>query len=141
MPPERVVDPGGRDGCRAPIPWTPAPATAGRPTRGCRGRPSPGAAASRPQRADAARCCTWRARSWRCAARRPPCSAARSTLLATRPDGVLAYERADGGDRRRVWVNFGAEPAALPAGWVVELATAATDGGLPADGAAILRAH
>jgi alpha-glucosidase len=22
VPPERVVDPGGRDGCRAPIPWT-----------------------------------------------------------------------------------------------------------------------
>ena len=25
IPPDRVVDPGGRDGCRAPIPWTPAP--------------------------------------------------------------------------------------------------------------------
>ena len=25
IPPERAVDPGGRDGCRAPIPWTPAP--------------------------------------------------------------------------------------------------------------------
>jgi alpha-glucosidase len=25
VPPERVVDPGGRDGCRAPIPWTGAP--------------------------------------------------------------------------------------------------------------------
>ena len=25
VPPERVVDPGGRDGCRAPIPWTAAP--------------------------------------------------------------------------------------------------------------------
>jgi alpha-glucosidase len=25
IPPERVVDPGGRDGCRAPLPWTPAP--------------------------------------------------------------------------------------------------------------------
>ncbi|MEX2659241.1 MAG: alpha-amylase family glycosyl hydrolase, partial [Acidimicrobiales bacterium] len=25
IPPEREVDPGGRDGCRAPIPWTPAP--------------------------------------------------------------------------------------------------------------------
>ena len=24
VPPERVVDPGGRDGCRAPIPWEPA---------------------------------------------------------------------------------------------------------------------
>ncbi|HEX5365510.1 MAG TPA: alpha-amylase family glycosyl hydrolase [Acidimicrobiales bacterium] len=25
VPPERVVDPGGRDGCRAPLPWTPRP--------------------------------------------------------------------------------------------------------------------
>src|SRR5947209_3812887 len=25
IPPERVVDPGGRDGCRAPIPWDPSP--------------------------------------------------------------------------------------------------------------------
>jgi alpha-glucosidase len=25
IPPDRVVDPDGRDGCRAPIPWTPAP--------------------------------------------------------------------------------------------------------------------
>jgi alpha-glucosidase len=25
IPPDRVVDPGGRDGCRAPIPWTGAP--------------------------------------------------------------------------------------------------------------------
>jgi alpha-glucosidase len=25
IPPERVVDPGGRDGCRAPIPWTSEP--------------------------------------------------------------------------------------------------------------------
>ncbi len=25
VPPERVVDPGGRDGCRAPIPWTSEP--------------------------------------------------------------------------------------------------------------------
>ncbi|MHB1137468.1 MAG: alpha-amylase family glycosyl hydrolase [Microthrixaceae bacterium] len=25
IPADRVVDPGGRDGCRAPLPWTPAP--------------------------------------------------------------------------------------------------------------------
>jgi alpha-glucosidase len=25
VPPERVLDPGGRDGCRAPLPWTDAP--------------------------------------------------------------------------------------------------------------------
>jgi alpha-glucosidase len=25
VPPDRAVDPGGRDGCRAPVPWTSAP--------------------------------------------------------------------------------------------------------------------
>jgi alpha-glucosidase len=29
IPPDRVVDPGGRDGCRAPIPWTGSRTTAG----------------------------------------------------------------------------------------------------------------
>ena len=52
---------------------------------------------------------------------------------------MLAYERADGDDRRRVWVNFGAEPVALPAGWVVELATADAGDGLPPDAATVLR--
>ena len=40
------------------------------------------------------------------------------TLLDDAPDGVLAYERAEGGDRRRVWVNFGSEPVAPAEGWV-----------------------
>jgi alpha-glucosidase len=55
------------------------------------------------------------------------------------PDGVLAYERRAGDDRRLVWVNFAAAPAPLPEGWVVELATAETDDGLPPDAAAVLR--
>ncbi len=61
------------------------------------------------------------------------------SLLDDAPDGVLAYERSAGDDRRRVWVNFAAAPAALPEGWVVELATAGTGDGLPPDAAAVLR--
>ena len=42
IPEDRRVDPGGRDGCRAPIPWDGTPTTAGAwRMRGCRGRPSP----------------------------------------------------------------------------------------------------
>jgi hypothetical protein len=38
-----------------------------------------------------------------------------------------------------VWVNFAGAPAALPEGWAVELATAATAGGeLPPDAAVVL---
>ena len=43
VPPDRVVDPGGRDGCRAPIPWdaTAHARLAGRATRGSPGPPRP----------------------------------------------------------------------------------------------------
>ena len=68
-----------------------------------------------------------------------PAPRRRSTLLDDAPDGVLAYERADGDDRRRVWVNFAGAPVALPEGWVVELATAGAGDGLPPDAAAVLR--
>ena len=60
-------------------------------------------------------------------------------LLDDAPDGVLAYERSAGDDRRLVWVNFAGAPAALPNGWAVELATADTGDGLPPDAAAVLR--
>ena len=115
------------------------PTTAGPPTRGCRGRPSRARAASRRSAPTRLRCCTWRAPCWRCAATRPPCTAARLELLDDAPDGVLAYERSAGDDRRRVWVNFAGAPAALPEGWVVELATADAGDGLPPDAAAVLR--
>ena len=62
-------------------------------------------------------------------------------LLDDTPDGVLAYERREGDDRRRVWVNFGVAPVALPEGWVVALATVGTGDGLPPDAAAVLRAR
>ena len=60
-------------------------------------------------------------------------------LLDDAPDGVLAYERRDGDDLRRVWVNFAGAGVGLPEGWVVELATAPTGDGLPPDAAAVLR--
>ena len=63
----------------------------------------------------------------------------RLELLDDAPDGVLAYERSAEEDRRRVWVNFGGAPAALPEGWVVDLATADAGHGLPPDAAAVLR--
>ena len=140
VPPERVVDPGGRDGCRAPIPWTAAPATAGRPTRGCPGRPSP-ARAQRRGRARRRRLDPAPLPRALLALRRasPALHRGTLTLLDDAPDGVLAYERADGDDRRRVWINFAGAAVALPEDWVVELATAPTGGGLPPDAAAVLR--
>ena len=75
------------------------------------------------------------------AARRASPALHRGTLalLDDAPDGVLAYERAADDDRRRVWVNFGGTPAALPEGWVAELATAGSGEELAPDAAAVLR--
>ena len=63
VPAERVVDPGGRDGCRAPIPWTTArrPRLARRPVAALAARAGR-RAASRPSAPTPTRSCTWRAR-------------------------------------------------------------------------------
>ena len=68
VPPDRVVDPGGRDGCRAPIPWTVAALrTAGARRRGCRSRRRPRSGPWRRSGPTRARSCTstggcWQAR-------------------------------------------------------------------------------
>jgi hypothetical protein len=51
---------------------------------------------------------------------------------------VLAYERAAGDDRRRVWINFGPRAVPLPEGWHAQLRTDAADGPLAVDGAIVM---
>jgi alpha-glucosidase len=139
VPPERVVDPGGRDGCRAPIPWTKAPDHGWPADPWLPWPPEPGARSVEAERADqgsvlhlarAALALRRDSAALRCGG---------LELGDDAPDGVLAYERRAGDDRRLVWVNFAAAPAPLPEGLVVELATAETDDGLPPDAAAVLR--
>jgi alpha-glucosidase len=140
VPAERVVDPGGRDGCRAPIPWT-ADAGHGWPADPwLPWPPDPGARSVQAQRAHEGSILHL-ARAI-LALRRASPALHRGTLalLDDAPEGVLAYERADGDDRRRVWVNFGGAAVALPEGWVVELTTADAGDDLPPDAAAVLRA-
>ena len=127
---ERVVDPGGRDGCRAPMPWTAEPghgwdrrAVAAVATRA---RPR---AASRRSGPTMGRSCTCTAGCSPCARRSPALRLGTLELVDDVPDGVLAYERAHGDDRRLVWPSFGAQEPP-PRGWEVELAVG---------GAAILR--
>ena len=139
VPAERVVDPGGRDGCRAPIPWTTAPDHGWPADPWLPWPPEPGArsveAAARRSRLRAAP----GARRPGAAPRLARPAPRRLELLDDAPDGVLAYERSAGDDRRRVWVNFAPARVALPEDWVVELATADAGDGLPPDAAAVLR--
>ena len=115
VPPERVVDPGGRDGCRAPIPWDGTPhATAGATADPwLPWPPDPATATSRPCAADPASILHLYRRLL--AARRaspalPPAPSSCSTA-----GRVLAYRRRAGGDERTVAVNFADAPTGRPA--------------------------
>jgi alpha-glucosidase len=130
VPPDRVVDPGGRDGCRAPLPWTAAD-DHGWPTEPwLPWPPEPAARSVEAQRDDPASFLA-HVRALLALRRDSPALCLGSLeLLDDTPDGVLAYERAHGDDRRRVWIDFAGGVVTAPPGWTVEL---------QAGGAAILR--
>jgi len=130
VPAERVVDPGGRDGCRAPIPWD--------PTHG-HGWPTDPWLPFPPE-ADTHNV----ADEW--ADPRSTLDLYRRSLVARRasaalrtgaqrllevPAGVVGWVRTAGADRRVVLVNFsdevvdleGTEALAATAGWQVEVAS------------------
>ena len=122
MPADRVVDPGGRDGCRAPIPWTAAPDHGWGPRRrGCPGRPTP-----TPQRRVAAR--PTRRRSshlYRRAARRPPglAGAARGRRCAARRpgDGVRGLRARRTATTCAACSSASTARPRCPSGWEVEV--------------------
>jgi alpha-glucosidase len=136
VPPERAVDPGGRDGCRAPIPWEPAPG------HGWAG----GEAAWLPWPPDADRgrdvaslrddpaSILHLYRRILAARRGSPALRLGSWQALAGPAGTLAYQRVapDGSDRRAVIVNFATDAAELPlAGWTVEVASDGIGEGRP----------
>ncbi|HYI61289.1 MAG TPA: alpha-amylase family glycosyl hydrolase [Acidimicrobiales bacterium] len=145
VPDDRAVDPGGRDGCRAPIPWSPGPghgwgtedpwlpwppsAATGGDAESLRA--DPGSILHLYRRLLAAR-------------RASPALRTGDQRLREGPGGVLAWERSAGDDRRVVAVNFGAEPADLDRpdlgpepgpGWAVEVASDGAGEGEPFTGA------
>jgi len=137
VPADRVVDPGGRDGCRAPIPWTAAPdhgwgvddpwlpwppeATTGGDAESLRADPS--SILHLYRRLLAAR-------------KASPALVAGEQRLLDAPEGVLAWERSSGGDRRVVAVCFSAEPVTVDLGadLVVEVASGGAGEGAPFGG-------
>jgi alpha-glucosidase len=136
VPPERVVDPGGRDGCRAPIPWD---ATAGHgwgrtdpwlpwpPDAASRNaerlRDDPGSIVHLYQRLLAAR-------------RASDALRVGDQEVLAAPDGVLAWGRSQGHDRRVVLVNFTGDEVAAPAegALLVEVASDGDGEGMPYGG-------
>jgi alpha-glucosidase len=143
VPPERVVDPGGRDGCRAPIPWTRDDAHGWPAEPWLPWPPEPAQRSVEAQRASSSSFLHLARGVLALRRGSPALRTGTLRLLDGVPEGVLAYERATGDERRSVWVNFGPHAAALPSGSSVELRTdgpTAADTPLAPQAAAILRA-
>lgn len=148
IPPDREVDPGGRDGCRAPIPWTPAPDHGWGDDPWLPFPPDASARSVEAQRDDPAS--TLHLYRRLLTARRGS-EALRLGTLAVLPsaEGTIVWHRVADGDERVVAVNFGAEPAALDltGDWVVEVASegdgtearSPTPTSVPPDSALVLR--
>jgi alpha-glucosidase len=134
VPADRRLDPGGRDGCRAPLPWTrgdghgwgaepwlPFPPEAGSRSVEAQ-REDPGSVLHLYRRLLAAR-------------RASPALALGDLALVSAPDdrSVLAWTRTSGDDRRTVAVNFTTEeqPVALAGDWSVEVASDGAGEGAP----------
>jgi alpha-glucosidase len=116
VPDARRVDPGGRDGCRAPIPWEAAP------PHGWPGAapwlpwpPEAGARSAEALRADPGSILHLYRRLLAARRASPALSLGDFEWLPA-PDGVLAWRRRRGGDARSVLVNFcdEAREVALP---------------------------
>lgn len=152
IPPGRQVDPGGRDGCRAPIPWDDSPA------HGWAGGPDawlpwpPGADGeknvAREQIDDGSM--LWLYRRILSVRKASPALQSGSFRWLESPEGVLVFVREHHNDVRVVAVNFAdaAVSVQLPeGGWSVQVCAGATEldgaGGssflrLGPDGAAVL---
>ncbi len=145
VPPDRVVDPGGRDGCRAPIPWSVAPPHGWGPTPWLPFPPEASERSVEVQRADPGSILHLYRRLLEARRHSPALTLGDQEVIAA-PAGVLAWRRtAPDGDARTVLVNMSAQAVTFDIGGVVEVASddagegTAFAGRLPADTAVILR--
>jgi alpha-glucosidase len=114
VPEERRVDPGGRDGCRAPIPWDPSP------RHGWPGAepwlpwpPHPDVRNAEAERGDP-QSMLHLYRDLLAARRASPALRRGGIRLLDAPEDVLAYDRVAGNDRRRVLASFSADHRRVP---------------------------
>src|SRR5262245_12568439 len=129
VPPVRRVDPGGRDGCRAPIPWDTSPLHGWAAAPWLPWPPDPAkrsVAALREDRASILHLY----RRLLSARRTSPALQAGEWIVRDAPDGVLGYERVAGEERRSILVNFTGEAREVAAtGRVLVASDGAGEGG------------
>ena len=119
------VDPGGRDGCRAPIPWTREPPHGWPGGHWLPFGPEPHGRSVEAQEANASSMLHLY-RLLLETRRASPALREGSLELLGAPAGVLLFERAAEGDRRVIAVCFADEAAQVPGydGWTVDLTSA-----------------
>jgi alpha-glucosidase len=124
VPSARQVDPGGRDGVRAPIPWDASPGHGWIGDPWLPWPPEPDTRNVEAERTDPASVLHLYRRLL-AARRSSPALRLGDFRPLGSPGGVLAYERATDGDRRVVVVNFSGEPhnVDVDGGWTVEVAS------------------
>lgn len=158
VPLERQVDPGGRDGCRAPIPWDATPTHGWGPPHSHHERPvGPGPWLPWPPEADAGRT-TEEQRGdpasilhlyhhLLTARKASPALTHGSFSWLESPEDVLAFGRSDGEDQRVILINFGSQHCQVglpPGAWEKELTSAALTTSYPPaaeDGATTVEPH
>jgi alpha-glucosidase len=151
IPPERKVDPGNRDGCRAPIPWDGSPSHGWGPDPWLPWPPEPDVRNAEAMRADPDSILNLYRRLLEVRRSSPALREGSFTLLPS-PEGTLAYERAAGDERFVMVINFsdasvlfgdGDVGAVLPGDSEEIVASYATGGGtagnIPPSGAAVFR--
>ena len=134
VPRARRVDPGDRDGCRAPIPWDGSP-THGWPTADTWLPWPPDAADRNVERLRADPTSMLHLYRRLLAARRAsPALATGTIVLCDAPEPVVAFERHAGDARWRVLVNFTAAPVTCDGGGTVVVASDGVGEERPFDG-------
>jgi alpha-glucosidase len=135
VPSDRMVDPGGRDGCRAPIPWDPSPDHGWGVTDPWLPWPPHADRVNAEVERDDEGSMLHLYRRLLAARRASPALQRGSWLVVPSADDVLAYERVAGDDRRLVAVNFADEPRRFEAdGWTIEVSTHRDHEGAPSGG-------
>lgn len=120
--PERVVDPGGRDGCRAPLPWTRHAGHGWGPDPWLPFPPDAADRSAEALRADPTSILHLYRRLLTARRASPALQMGDLELLDAGPGG-LAWRRRAHADERTVVVAFGAEPVSVDLPGIVEVAS------------------
>ena len=133
VPPERVVDPGGRDGCRAPIPWEPAPGHGWGPDPWLPFPPEAADRSAEAQRGDPTSVLHLYRRLLAARKASPALRLGALELLDV-PDGVVAWRRRHGDDVRTTVLNQSEQTVAVALAGTVEVASDGEGEGQPFGG-------